>query len=250
MMKTTRRIAEAGFDGIALKPTTQPPDSVDPTAVDSLVIDFEGDDSLPSPDAVAETAAHTTVVVTTPVRSDGFDPLGDDRLFAAYAPHARFALVAGNGAYLHPHERRRAIAPRLAEAIERYPDALVGTEGIERIALATGAAQFELLGPRTASLIRGLRAAGFTGDIAVYTPAAVTDDRQAAIDWLSGYLRRRRPVQRALDNAGDSSDEQRVLDQALDNFALVGDTATVNRRIDSLKAVGATAVIGHPVTPN
>lgn len=247
MMRTASRLARAGFDAIAIKPAERPPESVDVGAVDAVVVDFEGLEHQPTPAQIRALGAETPVMLTAPVRVDGFDPLGDDHHFAAYEDHARFALVAGNGAYLDGRERRRAIAPRLAAALERYPDAWVGTEGIERLALATGATQYELLSPRTHATVAGLRAAGYDGDVAVYAPTVVTDDRSAALDALDGYLRRRGPVRRALDNGVTSTHEEtRVLLAAMDGYALVGDVGTLTERIDALRRAGATTVVGYP----
>lgn len=248
-MQASSQLDMAGFDGIAVKPAQQPIESVDVSAVDTVVVDFEGHDHLPQPGRLAPLAETTSVVLTTPIRADGFDPIGDDHRLADYATIADFAVVAGNGSYLLPHERRRSIAPRLAAALTAYPDSWVGTEGIERLALATGAIQYELLSARTLSAVRGLRAAGFDGELAVYAPTTITDDRDGALAVLEPYLRRRRPVRQALDAMGSGSNEEAILDAALDDYAIVGDTERVRERIQSLKAAGVTSVIGYPASP-
>lgn len=247
MIKHANRLATAGFDAIAIKPSSQSITSIDPSQIDAIVIDFEGPAHLPDPNQVAELSEESHVTLTAPVRADGFDPLGDDGLFDQFEEADRFALVAGNGAYLTEGEQRKAIAPRLGRAIKRYPDAWVGTEGIERLALATGASQFELLSPDTPNMLTGLRSAGFDGEIALYAPTVVTDDRQVALSELKSYLSRRRRVKRALSNGSAThTDPQDVLLQAMDDYALVGDESSIAQQIESLKTAGATTVVGYP----
>lgn len=120
--------------------------------------------------------------MTVPVRVDGFDPLGDDSRWADLPAGADVALVAGNPAYLTKAEQSRRLAPRLDAGIERAPDARVGTEGIERLALATGATQFELFVPDTERWVRHRREARFERDIVVYAPTVLTDDEDALLD--------------------------------------------------------------------
>lgn len=249
MTRTVSRLATAGFDGIAIKPASQSLERVNADGVDTVVVDFEGREHLPEPTAIERLSASADVVLTAPVRADGFDPLGDARYFGEYEPHATFALVAGNGAYLTGSARRRAIAPRLSAALRWYPDSWVGTEGIERLALATGATQYELLSPGTTSVLTGLRTAGFEGELAVYAPTVVTDERHRALTALEAYLRRRSSVRRALDNGLSDDEAEHVLRQAMDDYALVGGPHRVGERIAELKSAGATAVIGYPAGP-
>ncbi len=54
----------------------------------------------------------------------------------------RHVLVAGHGAYLTDDEAARAVAPRLRAAVD-VPAPWVGTEGIERLALAVGGTQYD-----------------------------------------------------------------------------------------------------------
>ncbi len=245
-MTTTDQVASAGFDAIAVKPSKQSLESLDTTTIDTIVIDYEGNTALPQPEHVTALAREAEVIMTTPIRADGFDPLGDDRLFDRYGAD-RFVLVAGNPTYLSQEERERAIAPRIGEARQRFPSAWVGTEGIERLALATGATQFELLSRRTPTTMSALRAAGFDGELALYAPTVITEDRAIALEALEGYLSRRKPVKRALANGnGTESKRSHVLLQAMDDYALVGDVDAVSRRIESLRTAGVNTVVGYP----
>lgn len=242
-MHAASRVATAGFDGIVIKPATQSLAGLDPE-VGHVLIDYEGPEHLPTPAALERLDDDIEVRLTAPVRVDGFDPHGADHLFERYGDDVSFALVAGNPAYLDHDAARRAVTPRLADALEAHPDAWVGTEGIERIALATGATQYELLSPRTERQLRALRTAGFEGDIAVYAPTAITDDDEAALAALEGYLRRRRSVRQSLS---ETTDTEEVLRSAMDDYAIVGDPNTARARIDALRSAGATKVVGHPV---
>lgn len=246
MIQTAGKLADAGFDGIAIKPASQTIDLCSPET-DRVVIDYEGETHLPSPAIVDDLVDKTEVVLTAPVRADGFDPLGDDSRLTSYDAEVGFAFVPGNGAYLDDRARSRAIAPRLAAALDRQPDAWVGTEGIERLALATGATQYELLAPRTGAALDALRTAGFDGSFVVYAPTVLTADRERALDALAGYLRRRRSVKRSLSDASTASARRDILLDAMDAYAIVGDRQAAIERIDALKAAGASAVIGHPV---
>lgn len=251
MLSATRHVATAGFDAVAIKPAEQAVTGHEQPPVETVVFDYEGDEHLPSAAVVASVAQTNNVVLTVPIRVDGFDPLGDDRRFEAYEPHVTFAFVAGNGAYLSDMERSRGIAPRLAAALERYPDAWVGTEGIERLAQATGATQYELLSRDTPRTLRALRAAGFQGDIAVYAPTVVTDDREQALEVLRPYLSRRATVREALggsvpETIGRDGRARAVLEAAMDDYALVGSPTQLQSRLSTLRERGATTVVGYP----
>jgi hypothetical protein len=190
-------------------------------------------------------------MVTTPVRADGFDPLGDDSLAQTLPAEVGRILVAGHPAYLTDDEKDRAIAPRLGAARTVDADAWVGTEGIERIAMAAGGTQFELLSRTTERDIRALRAAGYDGEVAIYAPTVLTDDEDAVLDAVGGYVSRRGPVARALPEgcATDATATGRARDvllRASTDFALVGDVTTVRERISELKDLGADYVIGYP----
>ena len=253
----TAQFSMAGFDGLALKPTEVDLDRVSVGDVGTVVVDYEGREHLPSSDRLDELARGVDLRVTTPVRADGFDPLGDDRLAARLPPTVGRVLVAGNPVYLTESERNRAIAPRLGAARERSPGAWVGTEGVERIALAAGGTQFELLEPTTAREVRALRAAGFEGEVVVYAPVVFSGNEDALLDALGAYVARRGSVAASLDASETSSDEiatdstatgqvRSVLLSAIEGFALVGPPKTVDDRIDDLRAAGVDTVVGYP----
>jgi alkanesulfonate monooxygenase SsuD/methylene tetrahydromethanopterin reductase-like flavin-dependent oxidoreductase (luciferase family) len=158
-------------------------------------------------------------------------------------------LVAGNPAYLTDEECTRPVAPRLHAAADG--DHWVGTEGVERLALAVGGTQFELLSRTTMRDLQSLRAAGFDGDVAVYAPTVLTDDEDAILDGLGAYLSRRRPVRKALpeDAATDAAAEGRarnVLLQAAGDYALVGTPDDVADRVERFREAGADTVVGYP----
>jgi hypothetical protein len=189
--------------------------------------------------------------VNVPVRADGFDPLGDDSLWGDVPDEAGVVLVAGNPAYLSETERERAVAPRLGAARERAPDAWVGTEGVERVAIAAGGPQFELLSRTTERDFRALRAAGFAETLAVYAPTVLTDDEDTVLDDVGDYAARRGPVRSALpeDAATDATATGRareVLSAAVRDYALVENVEAVRERVDSLRAAGADRIVGYP----
>jgi alkanesulfonate monooxygenase SsuD/methylene tetrahydromethanopterin reductase-like flavin-dependent oxidoreductase (luciferase family) len=160
-------------------------------------------------------------------------------------------LVAGHGAYLSDDEADRAVAPRLRAARDRAPDAWVGTEGIERLALAAGGTQYELLSRSTVRDVRALRAAGFDGEVALYAPTVLTDDEDEIIDAVGAYAARRRPVARALpdDAPTDASATGRareVLSAAVRDYALVGSPDDVRDRVCELENAGVDVVVGYP----
>jgi hypothetical protein len=240
-----------GIDAVALKPTEVDVARATELAASTLVIDYEGREAFPDAETLRSVAETATVRVTTPVRADGFDPMGDDSLSDSIPEGVGRVLVAGNGAYLSEAEGQRAVAPRLGEGADRYPEAWVGTEGIERAALATGATQFELLSRSTERDVRGLRAAGFDGDLALYAPTVLTDDEDAILDAVGAYVSRRAPVRRALpdDCETDSSATGRareVLLAASSDFAIVGDEETIRGRVEGLHGAGVDTVVGYP----
>ncbi|GGL72481.1 DUF7388 family protein [Halocalculus aciditolerans] len=243
--------ARVAFDAVALKPEEcDVRDALD-ISIPRVVVDYEGRAAFPDRGTLADLAAAKDVRVTTPVRADGFDPRGDDALDRDIPEGVGRVLVAGHAAYLTDAERARAVAPRLGDATGRHPDAWVGTEGVERVALATGAPQFELLSRTTERDVRALRAAGYTGDIAVYAPTVLTDDEDAVLDAVGAYAARRGPVNRALpDDAatdGDAAGRAReVLSKAVRDYALVGNAATVSERVDALREAGVDHVVAYP----
>jgi hypothetical protein len=257
MLTGREAVTRTGIDAVALKPAECDISRAGELPVDRVTIDYEGREHLPDAATLDRLAAETELYVTTPVRADGFDPLGDDSLVARIPDPARRVLVAGHGAYLSDDESSRAVAPRLGAARCDAPDAWIGTEGVERIALAAGGTQFELLSRSTGQDVRALRAAGFDGEIAVYAPTVLTDDEDAVLDAVGAYVARRRPVARALPD-GDGTDAapptgasatgrtREVLSAAARDFALVGSPETVRERIDSLREAGVDHVVGYP----
>jgi hypothetical protein len=252
-MLTDTALRRVGVDAVALKPTEHDLAAVPDRdlGVDAAVVDYEGRSHLPSAATLSALSTALDCYVTTPLRADGFDPLGDDSRLGTLPDGATRVLVAGNEAYLTGNEARRAIAPRLGAARERAPDAWVGTEGIERLALAAGGTQFELLSATTERAVRGMHAAGFDGEVAVYAPTVLTDDPDAALDAVGGYVARRAAVRRRLpgDAATDAAATGRareVLVAATTDFCLVGEAPTVRDRIESLRSAGVDRVVAYP----
>jgi hypothetical protein len=244
-------LAQAGIDAAAIKPAEVEVERARDLAVDTLAVDYEGREHLPSPETLAALAEAKELRVTTPVRADGFDPLGDRDLAESLPGSVRRVLVAGHPAYLTETEQERAVAPRLREAAVRARDPWVGTEGIERVALAVGGTQFELLGPGTDRGLRALRQAGYEGEIALYAPTVLTDEEDAVLDALGAYAARRGPVRSALpDGAPTDSDAEgrarEVLSQAVRDYGLVGGVETVADRVDELRDAGADRIVGYP----
>lgn len=251
MLTTGETAVETGLDAAAIKPAECDVARATELPFDTVTVDYEGREHLPDDDALARVAADKEVRVTTPVRAAGFDPLGDDARDAALPEGVGRVVVAGHPAYLTDEERGKAVAPRLRAAIDRDPTAWVGTEGVERAALATGATQFELLSRTTERDLQALRAAGFDGDLAVYAPTVLTDDEDAVLDAVGTYAARRGPVADALPegsptDASASGPAREVLSKAVRDYALVGTPAEVGERVAALKAAGADLVVGYP----
>ena len=251
MLAGERALSRTGFDAVALKPAECDVRRALDVPLPTVAVDYEGRDHLPDADVLAEIAAEKELRVTLPVRADGFDPLGDDSLWDSIPTEARRVLVAGHGAYLDESEAGRAVAPRLRAARSRAPGAWVGTEGIERLALAVGGTQYELLSRSTVGDVRALRDAGFDGEVALYAPTVLTDDEDAVLEAVGAYVSRRRPVARALP-AGAPSDStatgraREVLSAAVSDYALVGSPDEVRERIRDLKDAGVDTVVGYP----
>lgn len=251
MLTAESAVVNAGLDAVALKPKECDVRRALDIPLDIVAIDYEGRDHLPEQSVLERLAAEKDVRLTTPVRADGFDPLGDDSLYEWLPENVGQVLVAGHGAYLTDAEQTRAVAPRLKEARALAPDAWVGTEGIERIALAAGGTQYELLSRRTKRDVRALRAAGFDGEIALYAPTVLSADDDEILDAVGAYVSRRRPVARALpdDTATDSAAAGRarsVLLKAARDYALIGSVEDVRTRVASLREVGVDIVVGYP----
>lgn len=240
-----------GIDAVALKPTEHDVSRAADLGVETVTVDYEGRENLPDADTLSRVAADCTVRLTTPIRADGFDPLDDDSLWDWVPDAVGRVLVAGHPAYLDDEEAQRAVAPRLRAGRDRAPDAWVGTESVERIALTVGGTQFELLSRSTLRDLHALRNAGFEGGLAVYAPAVLTDDEDTILDVVGAYAARRGPVQEALPEgaATDASADGRareVLSQAVRDYALVGGPETVRKRTDRLREAGADTIVGYP----
>lgn len=251
MLTSDAAVLETGLDAAAIKPAECDVSLASDLPFETITIDYEGREHLPDVETMEALAAEKNVLLTVPVRADGFDPLGDDGLLDDVPDAIGHVVVAGHPAYLTADERRRAIAPRIRAAVERAPDAWVGTEGIKRVALATDATQFELLSGSTEREFRGLRAAGFEGELAVYAPTVLTTDDDAILDAVGAYVSRRGPVARALPNGSPTdsaaSDRARtVLLAASQDYALVGSAAEIREHVRRIKDAGADRVVGYP----
>ncbi len=121
---TGATLAAAGIDAVALKPTEVDVSRATGLDIETLAIDYEGASHVPETDTIERLASTADVRVTTPVRADGFDPLGDDSGFDALPAGAGHVLVAGHSAYLSEDEAERAVAPRL-----RAPSTTPATPG-------------------------------------------------------------------------------------------------------------------------
>lgn len=240
-----------GIDAVAIKPAECSVTRAVDLPIDTVTIDYEGREHLPDRNTLARLADEKRVYLTTPVRADGFDPLGDDSLLETIPDGVRRVVVAGHSAYLTESEAEKAISPRIGAAIETDPDAWVGTEGIERIALAAGGTQYELLSRSTEREVRALRAAGFDGSIAVYAPTVVTDDEDEILDAVGAYVARRGPVRRALPDGAETDSRasgrpRTVLCAASEDYALVGSRQEIATRIETLRRAGVDTIVSYP----
>ncbi|PSQ09971.1 luciferase [Halobacteriales archaeon QS_5_70_15] len=250
-MLTGETLTRAGIDVVTLKPAECDVSRGRELPIDTVAVDYEGRKHLPDERTLSRLAEEKRVLVTTPVRADGFDPLGDDSLLDRLPSEVRRVLVAGHPAYLSEAEKDRAVAPRLSRALQSAPDAWVGTEGVERLAMAAGGVQYDLLSRDTESELRGLRAAGFGGELAVYAPTVLTDDGDAILDAVGAYAARRGPVAMALPEGAptDSSAGGRareVLSAAVRDYALVGSVEDVRSQVEALREAGADHVVAYP----
>lgn len=244
-------VAATGIDAVALKPMECDLSVALELPFETVVVDYEGREHFPDGDVVREVAAERDLRLTMPVRAAGFDPVDDDSIDASLPEGVGRVLVAGHSAYLDPEEGDKRVAPRLGAAVDAHPDAWVGTAGVERLALATGAGQFEMLARSTDGDLRALRAAGFEGHVALYAPVLLTEDEDELLDAMGDYVARRRPVARALPDgaATDATATGRareVLSAAVRDYAVVGDVEAVSDRVAELKEAGADAVVGYP----
>jgi hypothetical protein len=248
---TGATLADVGVDAVALKPTEVDVRRASGLSVGTLTIDYEGREHVPAPATLREIAAERDLRVTVPVRADGFDPHGDDDLLRSLPDEIGTVAVAGNPAYLDARECRRAIAPRLRKVASRADDPWVGTESVERVALAVGGTQYDLLSGTTEAEVRALRSAGFDGDVAVYAPLVLTDDEDTVLDVLGAYAGRRPDVRERLP--ADSPTDGRATGEAREallagcrRYALAGDVGTVSARVDDLHEAGIDHVVAYP----
>ena len=248
---TEGRLTNVGIDAVALKPSEVDVERARELDVQTVTIDYEGHEHVPAPAVFERLAEVLDVRATVPVRADGFDPLGDDSVRSSLPSSIGEVLVAGHPAYLQRDERKRAIAPRLSAAVEGTDDPWIGTEGIERIALAAGGTQFELLSKSTIRDVRALRVAGFDGPIAVYAPTVLTDDEDVVLDSVGAYTARRRPVRARLpddcphDSAIDGDARETLLEACVE-YALAGTPEVVSNRVDVLREAGVDYIVAYP----
>lgn len=248
---TGTTLTDVGIDAVAIKPTEVAVERATKLAVETITIDFEGRDHVPDPDTLRELAEGFEVRMTAPVRADGFDPTGDERVRATLPETVGEVLVAGHQAYLDNDEQKKAVAPRLTTAANNAADPWIGTEGIERLALAVGGTQFELLGPGTASAVRALREADAAVDIALYAPVVLSTDESTILDAVGEYAARRKRVRERLpsksphdsDATGDARSE---LLRGCRAYALVGSPKTVRDRVKRLQNAGVDRIVGYP----
>ncbi|SDJ77537.1 hypothetical protein SAMN05216226_10920 [Halovenus aranensis] len=248
---TGERLTNVGIDAVALKPSEVDVERARDLDVQTVTIDYEGHEHVPAPAVFERLAEHADVRATVPVRADGFDPLGDESVRADIPEVVGEVLVAGHPAYLERAERKRAIAPRLGAAVADSEAPWVGTEGIERTALAAGGTQYELLSRSTVRDVRALREVGFDGEIAVYAPTVLTDDEDVVLDAVGEYTARRGPVRAALpeDCPRDSDiegDARETLLEACCDYALVGVNDSVSHQVDLLQEAGVDHIVAYP----
>lgn len=251
MLTSSATVLAAGIDAAAIKPAECAVGRALELPLETIAIDYEGHEHVPDEEMLSRLATESNLYVTTPVRADGFDPLDDDSLLDSLPESANRVLVAGHSAYLTDREAKKAVAPRFGKAMETVSEPWIGTEGVERLALAAGGTQYELLSRSTDRDVRGLRAAGFGGPIALYAPTVLTDDETAILDAVGEYVARRRPVASALpeDAATDAAATGRareILLAAARDYALVGSVEAISERIDALKTAGVDTVVGYP----
>jgi hypothetical protein len=250
-MSSQTALSAVGVDAVALKPSEVDTRRGAALDVSTVTIDYEGREHLPEPDVLAALAEDTDVRLTVPVRADGFDPLADDHIRTRIPDPVGEVLVAGHSAYLSAEERDRALAPRLAAATREAADPWVGTEGIERLALAIGGTQFELLSATTCPDVRALRQAGYEGSIAVYAPLVLSAEEGTILDAVGDYAARRPRVSEGLsseeptDNTATGVARDRLL-AGCRACALVGDAKTVRERIQKLRDAGVDIIVAYP----
>jgi hypothetical protein len=244
-------LSAVGVDAVALKPSEVDIRQGAALDVSTVTIDYEGREHVPEPDVLAALVEDVDVRLTVPVRADGFDPLADDHIRSRIPAPVGEVLVAGHSAYLSVEERDRALAPRLAAATREATDPWVGTEGIERLALAVGGTQFELLSATTCQDVRALRQAGYEGSIAVYAPLVLSAEEGTVLDAVGDYAARRPRVSERLPSGEptDSTATGGARDRLLAGCracALVGDAESVTERIQKLRDAGVDTIVAYP----
>ena len=75
-MLTATSLRRTGVDAVALKPAEHDLERALELGVDAAVVDYEGREHLPDPATFEALASSFDCYVTTPVRANGFDPLG------------------------------------------------------------------------------------------------------------------------------------------------------------------------------
>lgn len=248
---TGSSLADVGIDAVALKPTEVEVERAHDLDVETVTVDYEGQSTVPDPAVLRDLAVSVDVRVTAPVRADGFDPHGDEHLRALLPESVGEVLVAGHPAYLDDDERRRAVAPRLSAAADAATNPWVGTESIERLALAVGYTQYELLGPDTVGAVRALRAAGVTESIAVYAPVVLSTDEDTILDAVGEYAARRQRVRERLPegtprNSAATGEARADLLRGCRAYALVGGAEEVADQVAELQSAGVGQIVGYP----
>jgi hypothetical protein len=248
---TGATLSDAGIDAVALKPAEVDLQRATGLSVRTVTVDYEGREHLPGSETLATLAEGARVRVTAPVRADGFDPHGDDRFLQAVPDGVGLVVVAGNPAYLDGRERRRAVAPRLRAVTARAESPWVGTESVERVALAVGGTQYDLLSGSTEREVRALRAAGFDGGVAVYAPTVLSEDSDAVLDALGGYAARRPDVRDRLPDGAPTDSEatgraRETLLAGCRRYGVVGNLEAVADRVRRLHEAGVDHVVAYP----
>ncbi len=248
---TGTALSNVGIDAVALKPTEVDIERAHDLAVETVTVDYEGQATVPDPEVLRDLSDAFDVRVTAPVRADGFDPHGDDHLRALLPESVGEVLVAGHPAYLDEDEQRRAVAPRLSAAAEAATDPWVGTESIERLALAVGHTQYELLGPNTVPAVRALRAAGVTESIAVYAPVVLSTNDDTILDAVGEYAARRQRVRDRLPeeaprDSAATGEARAALLRGCRAYALVGGAEDVTEQVSELETAGVDQIVGYP----
>lgn len=248
---TGTTLTDVGIDAVAIKPTEVAVERARELGVDTITIDYEGREHVPNNEILEDLAEAFEVRTTVPVRADGFDPHGEHRKRQELPEAVGEVLVAGHPAYLAEHEQERAVAPRLSAAADTAEQPWVGTEGIERLALAVGGTQFELLAPGTKSAVRALRETGVTDDIAVYAPVVISTDKDAILDAVGEYAARRKQVRDRLPagtplDSNATGESRRELLRGCRAYALVGSSEAVTQRVESLREAGVDHIVGYP----